>query len=75
MQKKRPSNQPIRKAIEKVIGKKLPKTLHIDHKIPLKDGGKHVLSNIQVIPKKLHEQKTSMENRVRAVVKKIKKRK
>ena len=67
MPKKRPSNRPIRKAIGKAIGKKLPKNIQVDHKKPLKDGGKHTLRNIQLLPKKLHQKKTALENKRRAL--------
>ena len=60
--KKRPSNKPIREAIEKIIGRKLPKRIEIDHKIPLKDGGKHTPGNIQLLTRKKHQVKTAIEN-------------
>lgn len=64
--KRRPSNQPIRKAIERVTGKKLSKNIHVDHIKPLKDGGKHTLRNIQLLHKRVHQLKITLENKARS---------
>lgn len=37
-----------RRAVEKKIGKKLPPTKHVDHKVPLKSGGSNELANLRV---------------------------
>lgn len=51
---KRNSNPNVRKAIEKTVGLKAAKKLEVDHIKPLADGGKDVLENIQLLPKKVH---------------------
>ena len=46
---------------------------HFDHKTPLKDGGLHAESNIQVMCKGCHLLKTGFEARARAITNAIKK--
>lgn len=39
---------------------------HVDHIVPLKDGGANAESNLQLVLAKTHREKTSEENRSRA---------
>ncbi len=42
----------------------------VDHKIPLEDGGRDSVANMQLLRKAAHEAKTARENRARAKKKK-----
>lgn len=55
----------VRRKVEKVVGK-LPSKVHVDHVLPKADGGSDALRNLQVLPEKLHQKKTAVENAVRA---------
>lgn len=55
----------VRRKVEKVVGK-LPSKVHVDHILPKADGGSDTLRNLQVLPEKLHQKKTALENAVRA---------
>jgi hypothetical protein len=57
----------LRRKVEKVVGK-LPPRIHVDHVVPKADGGTDVPQNLQLLPKKVHEMKTAVENVARAKV-------
>lgn len=55
----------VRTKVEKIVGK-LPSKVHVDHIVPKVDGGGDALKNLQVLPEKVHQKKTAVENAVRA---------
>lgn len=55
----------VRRKVEKVVGK-LPPKVHVDHIVPKADGGGDALKNLQLLPEKVHEMKTKVENAARA---------
>lgn len=65
MREKRKVSNVVRKVAEKVVGRNAMKRYEVDHKIPIADGGKDALANLQVIPKGAHLAKTKAENVVR----------
>jgi 5-methylcytosine-specific restriction endonuclease McrA len=62
---KRKYNSKIRKKLNKLFGKKKAQELEVDHIKPLADGGKDTKKNIQLLTKKEHLEKTTMENKKR----------
>ena len=62
-----PRKKDVRGKVEKLVGK-LPSKLHVDHIVPKADGGGNALKNLQVLPEKVHQKKTAVENAVRAAV-------
>ena len=57
----------VRRKVERAVGK-LPSKLHVDHVLPKADGGSDALKNLQLLPEKVHQKKTAVENAVRAAV-------
>ncbi len=57
----------VRSKVEKLVGK-LPPKVHVDHIVPKAEGGSDALKNLQVLPEKVHQKKTAVENAVRAAV-------
>jgi 5-methylcytosine-specific restriction endonuclease McrA len=62
-----PSGKDVRRKVEKLVGK-LPSKVQVDHILPKADGGGDALKNLQLLPEKVHQKKTAVENAVRAKV-------
>ena len=62
-----PSGRNPRRKVEKIVGK-LPPHIHVDHVVPKADGGTDAPRNLQLLPKKIHEMNTAVENVARAKV-------
>lgn len=60
-----PRGKDVRRKVEKLVGK-LPPKVHVDHIVPKADGGGDALRNLQLLPEKVHQMKTKVENAVRA---------
>ncbi len=46
--------------------KRAPAGKEVDHIVPLEDGGRDSMANMQLLTKKKHQAKTNRENRARA---------
>ena len=55
-----------RKFLEKLGYKRAPNNHEVDHVIPLEDGGRDSISNMQLLTKEEHHKKTARENRARS---------
>ncbi len=62
-----PRGKNVRQKVEKLVGK-LPSKMHVDHIVPKADGGGDALKNLQVLPEKVHQKKTAIENAIRTKV-------
>ena len=62
-----PRDRNLRRKVEKIVGK-LPPRIHVDHVVAKADGGTDASSNLQLLPKGVHEMKTAVENVSRAKV-------
>ena len=70
--KRKPRQDP--KVVERFLKqhglKRVTPGKEVDHRIPPEDGGKDTSSNLQLLTKKQHDQKTACEARARAQKKK-----
>ena len=55
-----------RKFLEKQGRKRAPAGYDVDHIVPLEDGGRDSMANMQLLTKRQHEIKTAREARARA---------
>ena len=62
-----PRRKNVRQNVEKIVGK-LPSKMHVDHIVPKSDGGSDALKNLQLLPEKVHQKKTAVENAIRTKV-------
>ncbi len=55
-----------KKFLAKQSRQRAPAGYEVDHIVPLQDGGRDSMANMQLLTKKQHQAKTNRENRARA---------